>query len=178
MPSLIDIDPRSVPGINNSPYIFVDTKQQMMYLLTDKNIILNEYLISTAKNGLGELKNSYQTPRGWHTIRALIGDKQPCNTIFKARRTTGQVYTEQFAQDFPLNQDWILTRILWLSGLEPGINRFGDVDTMQRYIYIHGSPEHRIDGTPGSRGCIRMRSLDIIDLFNKVKFGTKIFVAE
>jgi L,D-transpeptidase YbiS len=156
----------------------VETKQQMLYLLADPHTLLKQYVISTAKNGLGELKDSYKTPRGWHQIRALIGKNQPINTIFKSRRTTGEIYTEEFAKNFPPNQDWILTRILWLSGLEPGFNRFGNVDTMQRYIYIHGSPDYRVDGTTGSRGCIRMRSLDIIDLFEKVKLGTKIFIAE
>ena len=156
----------------------VDTKQQAMYLLADPLTIIQKYIVSTAGNGLGELKNSYKTPRGWHQIRAFIGKEQPVNTVFKSRRPTGEIYSAELASSFPPNQDWILTRILWLSGLEPGFNRFGNVDTMQRYIYIHGSPDHRVDGTPGSGGCIRMRSLDIIDLFERVKLGTKIFISE
>jgi L,D-transpeptidase YbiS len=174
---LKDLDPRSVPGIINSPYIIVSAKQQVMYVLADHNTLLKQYVIGTAANGMGEQKDSFKTPRGWHQIRALIGANQPINTVFKARRPTGEIFSPDLDLLMP-NRDWILTRILWLSGLEPGFNRFGDVDTMQRYVYIHGSPEHKVMGIPGSKGCINMRNLDIIELFNQIKFGTKVFIAE
>ncbi|MFT3742538.1 MAG: L,D-transpeptidase [Gammaproteobacteria bacterium] len=135
------------------------------------------YAISTAANGAGEQKNSFQTPRGWHQIRAKIGANCPANTVFISRRPTGELYSPELAKASP-PRDWILTRILWLSGLELHKNRLGNVDTMQRYIYIHGSPDSVIMGTPGSRGCIRMRNADIIALFDRVEVGTKIFIQE
>ncbi len=140
------------------------------------NVIHNDrikrtYLISTAKNGAGEVKNSEMTPRGKHVIRAKIGGDAEPNTVFVKRRPTGEVYNYALRQEFP-ERDWILTRILWLSGLEVGKNRFGNVDTMQRYIYIHGTPDDVLMGTPGSRGCIRMRNSEIIELFIEIPVGT------
>lgn len=133
------------------------------------------YSISTAANGVGEIKDSYQTPRGWHIIRAKIGEGVPINTVFVSRRPTGEIYTPESDELSP-ERDWILTRILWLSGLEPGKNRLGLCDTMQRYIYIHGSPDSRVGSVPGSRGCIRMRNADVITLFNDIPVGTKVFI--
>ncbi len=133
------------------------------------------YSISTAKNGVGEVFGSEKTPRGWHTIRAKIGDKQPVNTVFIARRPTGEIYTPTLGAQSK-NRDWILTRIFWLSGLEVGKNRFGNCDTMRRYIYIHGAPDERILGTPQSRGCIQMYNADLIQLFNVIPVGTKILI--
>ena len=141
-----------------------------MYLFKD-NDVLRVYKISTAKNGLGEEKNSYKTPRGLHKIRAKIGADLPINAIFKQRRFHGEIYTPDLLNKYP-DADYILTRILWLSGLEPGFNRFGNVDTMQRYIYIHGSPDERPMGIPTSKGCIRMRNHDIIEFFDLVTHGT------
>ena len=106
-------------------------------------------------------------------MRAKIGAGQPENTVFVARRPTGERYTPELAAQFP-DRDWILTRILWLSGCEVGHNRLGDVDTMRRYIYIHGSPDSVHMGRPGSIGCIRMRNADIIDLFDRVPPGTPV----
>lgn len=150
-------------------------KQTMRVHENDK--LAKEYLISTAKNGPGELFGSEQTPRGWHLIRAKIGKDCPANTVFISRRPTGELYTPDLRTQFP-NRDWILTRILWLSGLEPGKNRLGDVDTMRRYIYIHGTPDDVAMGQPGSRGCIRMANKDIIELFDFVPVGAKIQIIE
>jgi L,D-transpeptidase YbiS len=133
------------------------------------------YPISTALKGVGEAEGSGQTPRGWHIIRAKIGEDAPINTVFVSRRPTGEIYMPENDLLSP-ERDWILTRILWLSGLEPGKNRLGLCDTMRRYIYIHGSPDHRVGSTPGSKGCIRMRSTDIITLFHDVPVGTKVFI--
>lgn len=147
---------------------------QQLYLYRDDNI-LRQYTIATAKAGLGELKNSNQTPRGWHYIRAKIGHQAHPNTVFVGRRFTGELYSQALSEKFP-ERDWILTRILWLSGLEKGMNRLGNLDSMSRYIYIHGCPDNIQLGTPSSKGCIRMRNDEIIELFNLVPVGTRVLI--
>lgn len=133
--------------------------------------------VSTAKNGAGERQGSGCTPRGAHLIRAKIGAGAPPNTVFVGRRPTGEIYSRELGERFP-NRDWILTRILWLSGREPGLNRLGEVDTMRRYIYLHGTPDHVQLGQPGSHGCVRMRNRDIIALFDRVPVRTPVFITE
>ena len=149
--------------------------QQQEMLVMQGTELRCKYTISTAKNGLGEEKDSYKTPRGSHIIRAKIGAGSPPNAVFVQRRFTGELYSTDLNEKFP-DRDWILTRILWLSGCEPGFNRLGNVDTMQRYIYIHGSPTERPVGVPSSRGCIRMRNQDIIELFDLVPVGTQVYI--
>ena len=136
-----------------------------------------QYRVSTAKNGVGEINGSEQTPRGRHIIRAKIGDNAPKNAVFVGRRQTGEIYTPTLAAA-AARKDWILTRILWLRGCERGINRGGNVDTMRRYIYIHGAPDSAIMGIPGSIGCIRMHNNDVIELFNAVTIGTAVNIIE
>ncbi len=131
--------------------------------------------VSTAVNGPGERQGSECTPRGRHVIRARIGAGAPSGAVFVARRPTGERYTPALGAAHP-GRDWILTRILWLSGTEPGRNRLGDVDTMRRYIYIHGCPDDADVTTPGSHGCIRMRNADVIDLFDRVEAGTPVVI--
>jgi lipoprotein-anchoring transpeptidase ErfK/SrfK len=133
------------------------------------------YDVSTARNGPGERQGSGCTPRGWHRIRAKIGAGLPLGTVFKGRRPTGEIYGPELTRRFP-ERDWILTRILWLGGLEPGFNRYGTVDSTWRYIYIHGSPDHGVTGTPASKGCIRMRNEDMAELFKQVKVGMKVLI--
>lgn len=145
--------------------------------LKENNRVIKTYSISTAKNGAGEITGSEQTPRGIHKIRAKIGKDCPMNTVFVGRRPTGEVYAPELKARYP-DRDWILTRIMWLSGLEPGINRLGNKDTMQRYIYIHGTPDEVQMGLPGSRGCIRMRNHEIIELFNLVDCYTVVRIVE
>jgi len=128
---------------------------------------LKTYSVSTASRGAGEKNGSLCTPRGRHLVRAKIGAGQPLNAVFVRRRPTGEVWSPDLHARYP-GRDWILTRILWLSGLEPGRNRLGDVDTMRRYIYIHGCPDTAEMGKPGSIGCIRMRNRDIVELFGLV----------
>ena len=146
---------------------------QQLDLLNDDGKIIRQYRISSAKNGTGQENGSFCTPLGKHVIRAKIGADQPVNTVFIKRRPTGEIYTPQLAQQFP-KRDWILTRILWLCGCEPGFNRFGSVDTMRRYIYIHGTPDSVEMGKPGSIGCIRMRNSDLLELFDWVDAGTQV----
>lgn len=135
------------------------------------------YPVSTAKKGAGELMGSECTPTGWHKIRAKIGAGQPLNSVFIGRRATGEIYSLDLAQQHP-QRDWILTRILWLGGLEPGKNRYGQVDSSWRYIYIHGCPDQLMDGSPQSHGCIRMNNADVLDLFNRIEVGTKVYIHE
>ena len=146
--------------------IEIDVPTQTL-TLRDDGREMKRYLVSTAKNGVGERNGSYCTPRGAHLVRAKIGARQPENTVFVRRRPTGELWTPALHARFP-GRDWILTRILWLSGCEPGRNRLGEVDTMRRYIYIHGSPDVAEMGRPGSIGCIRMRNRDIVELFDLV----------
>lgn len=140
-------------------------------------IAVQHYPISTAKNGAGELRGSECTPRGWHKIRAKIGADQPLQAVFVGRRATGEIYSADLGREYP-QRDWILTRILWLGGLEPGRNRYGNVDSAWRYIYIHGGPDELMTGDPGSHGCIRMNNADMLDLFNRVEAGMKVYIHE
>jgi lipoprotein-anchoring transpeptidase ErfK/SrfK len=135
------------------------------------------YSVSTAKNGPGEKNGSFCTPRGSHIVRAKIGAGQPVNTVFVRRRPTGEVWSPELHAKYP-GRDWMLTRLLWLSGCQPGFNRLGDVDTMRRYIYIHGSPDTAQMGKPGSIGCIRMRNRDVVELFERVAPYTPVEIRE
>lgn len=146
---------------------------QQLDLLDSAGKVLRRYAVSTAANGAGETSGSYCTPRGKHIIRAKIGAGQPENTVFVGRRPTGEIYTPELGARFP-QRDWILTRILWLSGCEAGFNRLGKCDTMRRYIYIHGTPDSVPLGIPDSDGCIRMRNADLIELFDLVPAGTAV----
>ena len=159
------------------PRINISIKSQLLDLLDDNGNILKRYQISSAKNGVGELNGSFCTPRGRHIIRAKIGAGQPLNAVFIERRPTGEVYSTELAGRSP-GRDWILTRILWLSGCEPGYNRLGKVDTMRRAIYIHGSPDTAEMGKPGSHGCIRMRNQDIVELFDLVPVRAQVRIQE
>jgi lipoprotein-anchoring transpeptidase ErfK/SrfK len=154
-------------------YVEFSIPAQRLTLYSDGNTILKRYAVSTARKGAGERNGSFCTPRGHHIVRAKIGANAPLNTVFVRRRPTGEIYTPELGAQFP-TRDWILTRILWLSGCEPGFNRLGDVDTMRRYIYIHGSPETVSMGTPGSIGCVRMRNSELIELFDLVPVGTPV----
>jgi L,D-transpeptidase YbiS len=155
--------------------IEVHVPTQTLRLKDDRGRVLMAALVSTGRKGVGELNGSEQTPRGWHKIRAKIGTGQPLDTVFVARRPTGEIYTPELRKDYP-NRDWILTRILWLSGLEPGKNRLGNVDTMRRFIYIHGCPDDDPMGRPGSRGCVKMRNSELIELFERVPVGTRVHI--
>lgn len=159
------------------PRIEISLARQTLALLDDTGRLVCKYSVSTSRNGAGELRDSYCTPRGRHIIRAKIGAGAAENTIFTGRRPSGETYTPALGERHP-GRDWILTRILWLSGCERGFNRLGRVDTMQRYIYIHGSPDGTPMGIPGSIGCIRMRNRDIVELFDQVAPGTPVDILD
>jgi len=159
------------------PRIEISIRRQRLTLLGNEGAEMRTFSVSTSRNGPGEQRGSFCTPRGPHIVRAKIGAGQPVNTVFVRRRPTGEIYAPAMGEQFP-GRDWILTRILWLSGVEPGVNRLGTLDTMRRYIYIHGSPDSVEMGKPGSIGCIRMRNADILELFDLVVPGTPVVVIE
>lgn len=153
-------------------------------LLTDGERYLQRFAVATARNGIGQLQNSECTPLGLHRIAEKIGDDCVVNTVFVGRQPTGEVYSEQLAKQDP-GRDWILTRILWLEGLQPGFNQgvwsedeTQICDTKQRYIYIHGCPDSHPMRQPSSHGCIKMRNTDVIALFDRVAVGTQVSINE
>lgn len=155
--------------------IHIHIPAQTLELRDDAGKVLRRYAVSTAANGVGEENGSYCTPRGRHVIRAKIGAGQPLNTVFVKRRPTGEIYTPELGAQNP-GRDWMLTRLLWLSGCEAGFNRLGSCDTMRRYIYIHGTPDTTVLGQPGSRGCVRMHNSDLLELFDLVQVGTQVHI--
>jgi lipoprotein-anchoring transpeptidase ErfK/SrfK len=153
--------------------ITIHIATQQLELFDDTGKSLRRYTVSSAKQGVGERYGSYCTPRGKHVIRAKIGNGCAVNTVFVGRRATGEIYKPESGEKSP-GRDWILTRILWLSGREVGFNRLGASDTMRRYIYIHGTPDTVTLGMPGSHGCIRMNNEDLIELFDLVPAGVSV----
>jgi lipoprotein-anchoring transpeptidase ErfK/SrfK len=157
-------------------------KQQIIITATwqrlqcyENDVFSHAYPVSTGKNGLGEQMHSECTPRGWHKIHSIIGREHEENSVFVERKWTGEVYTEVLAKAYPA-RDWILTRIIQLEGLEAGRNLGGNVDTLSRFIYIHGTPDTTLLGVPGSHGCIRMRNHDLMAFAEWVKVGTPILI--
>lgn len=157
-------------------HIQVSIGEQTLTLYHDGSELIT-YNISTAANGPGEQQGSNCTPRGRHYIRAAIGEDLPRGAVFRGRRFTGEIWTPQLGESHP-ERDWILSRILWLSGLEPGFNRLGNVDSMRRFIYIHGTPDTEPMGVPASHGCIRMRNDEVMDLFDRVGPGCPVTIHE
>ena len=155
----------------------ISLAEQELELLDDDDTVLRRYPVSTAANGPGEETGSGRTPRGQHIVRAKIGGDQPLYAVFKGRRPTGEIYTPELGESQP-ERDWILSRILWLSGTEPGFNRLGNCDTMRRYIYIHGTPDEVFEQAPLSHGCIRMRNTDLAELFDAVPPYTPVEIVD
>jgi lipoprotein-anchoring transpeptidase ErfK/SrfK len=145
--------------------------------LYDGESLLKSYVVSTAARGAGERMHSNRTPRGRHEIRHKIGEGEPRGAVFAGRRPTGEIFSRELANREP-ERDWILSRILWLRGMEPGRNRLGDVDTMRRYIYIHGTPEEDRLGTAASHGCIRMANDDVIELYDLVELRVRVEIVD
>jgi len=156
--------------------IKVSIDEQRLQLVEGDRVVM-DVAIATAANGPGELMHSECTPRGRHRVRARIGDGCPENTVFVGRRPTGEIYSAALKAAHP-GRDWMLTRILWLCGEEPGFNRLGRVDSMRRYIYIHGCPEEDPMGIPSSHGCVKMRNSEVIALFDRVPVGTPVLIQE
>ena len=157
--------------------IEITIQNQTLTLFDNFGGVKAQYPVSTAANGVGCEKDSGCTPLGAHIIRAKIGADAVTNSVFVGRRFTGEICTPELMAQYP-NRDWILTRILWLSGKEIGRNRLGNVDTMQRYIYIHGTPDCTDMSVIGSHGCVRMRNADVIALFDLVEAGTPVVILE
>ncbi len=147
----------------------MDLSSQTLALMEGEGVLVT-YPVSTAAAGAGEREGSFQTPRGLHEIREKIGAGEPEGAVFESRRPTGRLCTTEGLRAEP-ERDWILTRILWLGGVEPGRNLGGEVDSQARYVYIHGTPDEASLGTPASHGCIRMSNADILDLFDRVEPG-------
>jgi lipoprotein-anchoring transpeptidase ErfK/SrfK len=161
----------SYAGYN--PGIWVSIFRQEL-ILVDNDRIVKRYPCSTACAGSGNVIDSGKTPTGWHRVGAKIGDGLAAGAVLKDRRWTGQVWSA----DMPTEDDLILSRILWLEGLEDGVNRGGDVDTWSRYIYIHGT--NRIDdlGKPASAGCIRLDPEQVIDLYDRIDEGCVVLITK
>lgn len=157
-------------------HIDIDIGKQTLCLF-DGETLLREYAVSTAANGVGQQEGSGCTPLGRHRIRARIGTGQPSGAVFVGRRPTGEIWSPQLAAEHP-QRDWILSRILWLSGEQPGFNRLGNVDSMRRFIYIHGTPDSEPMGIPCSHGCVRMRNADVLELFDLVPVGCPVLIHE
>lgn len=163
-------------AIRLQTWLQVSLAQQRLSLVRADSVV-QSWPISSARAGAGEGMGSGCTPRGWHRIRALIGHGMPLNSVFVARRPTGEIYDSVLAAAHP-ERDWILTRILWLTGTVPGVNRGGGVDTLRRFIYIHGTPDTEAMGLPRSHGCIRMRNRDILQLFDQCHPGMSVLITE
>ena len=167
-----------MPGSTQHPHemiINVNISSQSLVLLDDYEHILRTYPVSTAARGVGESSGSFCTPRGWHIVRAKIGTGLPLNSVFVGRRPTGEIYSPEMSSESQ-GRDWILSRILWLSGMEPGFNRLGNCDSMRRYIYIHGTPDELFQQKPESHGCIRMRNAEVVELFDLVPPFTPVLI--
>ncbi|MBI5506757.1 MAG: L,D-transpeptidase [Deltaproteobacteria bacterium] len=156
--------------------VLVSLSEQRLRLL-DGSELIAEYPVSTAANGAGELEGSHKTPRGRHAICEKIGEDAPRGAVFVGRRATGELCTAAAWAAAP-ERDWMLTRILWLDGLEEGVNRGGAVDSRRRYIYIHGTPDQEPMGVARSHGCVRMRNDDVLALFDLVAVGTEVEIVE
>ena len=159
---------------SDQKYIEISIREQKLSLMI-KNEAVFSCSVSTALNGAGQINGSGCTPLGKHKIRIKVGEGCPVNSVFIGRRPTGEIYTAQLASQYP-DRDWILTRILWLTGCEPGINRGGNNDTLKRFIYIHGTPDAEPMGKPLSHGCVRMRNKDIVRLFDMVEPGLMVII--
>ncbi len=155
-------------------YLHISIAKQQLSIVVNK-VVDRVYSVSTARNGAGEKMGSECTPTGWHKVRVKIGGSTPLNSVFVGRRATGEIYSPQLGVDYP-ERDWVLTRILWLGGLESRKNRYGKVDSTWRYIYIHGCPDEFMLGKPESHGCIRMKNKEIVDLFDRVDVGLKVLI--
>ncbi len=154
--------------------LYVSVRRQALFHVRDMRI-MRTYPVATAKAGLGSADGSWRTPTGLHRISEKIGDDVPALGILKDRLFTGELADPDFAG---VDKDWITSRILWLEGLEPGLNRGGNVDSHARYIYIHGTANEKSVGTASSMGCVRMRNADVIHLYDQVPVGALVVILD
>ena len=180
------LDPQALKGSNavraaqvelkreGPPYVVVAIGAQRLYLMQDGRLF-KVYPVSTSVFGPGAQENSNQTPLGLHQIKQKFGEGEPLGMIFKARKPTGRI-AEIIKEPIDIPADDVTTRIMWLEGMEPGINQGGKVDSYKRYIYIHGTPEEGLIGRPASHGCVRMYNEDVIELFSKLPEGTLVYI--
>ena len=171
---MVTMNHSSVSSVDHC--LVVSLSQQTLTLIRNAKVEKN-WPVSTALKGAGESNHSGCTPRGEHRIRIKIGEGCPAGSVFRGRRPTGEIYSQELARQFP-ERDWILSRILWLTGCESGRNRGGDSDSLKRYIYIHGTPDSEPMGTPLSHGCVRMRNTDIIELFDLVENAMPVIIQD
>jgi hypothetical protein len=154
--------------------LYVSVQRQSLFHLRRRRL-LNVYPVATSGRGLGAETDSYRTPEGLHRISDKVGDAVPPLGILKERVYTGELADVDFAG---VDKDWITSRILWLDGLEPGLNKGGSVDSHDRFIYIHGTANERSVGTPTSMGCIRMCNADVIKLYDAVPVGALVVILD
>ena len=180
------LDPQALKGSNavraaqtelkqqGQPYAVVAIEAQRLYLMQDGRL-LKAYPVSTSAFGPGSQEGSNQTPLGLHQIKQKFGENEPEGMVFKARKPTGRM-ANIIAEPRDVPEDDVTTRIMWLDGMEPGVNQGGKVDSYKRYIYIHGTPEEGLIGRPASHGCVRMLNADVVDVFNKLPEGTLVYI--
>ncbi len=154
----------------DKPALIVDPSRQQLYVLLNGNL-MKTFPVSTSYYGIGNEKDSNKTPPGTHRIREKIGQRAKQGSIFISRINTHRI-ADILTDDTDTPKDLVLSRIMWLDGQEPGINKGGDIDSHDRFVYIHGTPEEGLIGTPASHGCIRMKNADVITLFDMVEEGT------
>ena len=157
--------------------IKINVTEQLLSLFDDDGKLLHQYPVSTSKYGTGSRNGSEKTPLGLHRIKNKLGGSMPVNEVFIGRVPHGSLEECQ-QRGVELPDDVIMSRIMWLEGMEPGRNQGGYVDTYQRYIYIHGTNHEDSIGTPSSIGCIRMRNQDVVDLFRQVEIGSEVLIEE
>ncbi|MBC8211697.1 MAG: L,D-transpeptidase [Gammaproteobacteria bacterium] len=171
---LADIDNSQFSVANNRPVVYIDTQHQLLCCVSERDSVTQYYPVSTSRFGLGQQQGSFKTPGGIHRIAQKIGADEPLGRVFKSRVPADDIC---LAEDFSAEDDDVITsRILWLEGLQPGLNRGAEVDTYQRYIYIHGTADEAHIGQPASIGCIRMRNMDVISLFDLLEVGDLVVI--
>lgn len=175
--SLLQLSNKLGLSLPKQAWLLVSIRQQHLYVLSAEGRELYGYPISSAKKGTGNFQGSLQTPLGLHCIAEKVGSDCAPGTVFKGRQSTGEI-AETELQPRATGVDCITSRILWLQGLEPAFNQGGEVDSYQRYIYIHGTHEEGLIGQPASIGCIRMRNEDVIELYECVKEGSWVYIVE
>jgi hypothetical protein len=156
--------------------VYISVRNQKMYYIKN-DVVINSYDVSTAKNGIGNQEGSNKTPVGMHSVKEKHGSNIPLNGLFKNRKYYGQI-AEIITDTTSSKTDDITTRIMWLTGEETNINKDKNIDSFNRYIYIHGTSEEGKIGTPASHGCIRMRNIDVLNLYNKIRVGTKVLILD